>query len=125
MFHLGSDLKLKFREYITFLGNVLDVAVVDNKCMIIYSLDNFHVPFSTTITAGIHDQKAKSTVGSLTLDSSGCWKQRDIMQDATASIEFKARKNAGYMKQGNDGGSLSTLLYSIEHLRKRGQDEPE
>lgn len=125
MFHLGSDVKLVFREYITLLGNVLDVAVVDNGCMIIYSIDNFHIPFTTTVMAGMDDQTAKPLIGSLTLDSSGCWKKRDILQDVVAGIESKARKSAVCMKQGNGGGSLSSLLYGIETLRKRGQEEPE
>lgn len=125
MFHLGSDLKLIFREYITLVGNVLDVAVMDDRCTIIYSLDTFHVPFSTTKIACIDDQTAKSAIGCLTLDSSGIWKQRGIMQNVMASIESEARKNEGCMKQGNDGGSLSSLFYGIENLRKRGQDEPE
>ena len=125
MFHLGSDLKLNFRNYITLLGNILDVAIVDNSCTIIYSLDCFHEPFSTTTITDLDDQRAKAMIGSLTLDSFGCWKQRDIMQDVMGNIEFKARKNAGHIKQGNDRGSLSSLLYSLENLRKRGYDEHE
>lgn len=124
MFHLDSDLKLTFREYIAFLGNVLDAAVVDNRCQIIYSLDNFHVPFSTTMIADADDQ-TRSPIGSLTLESTGYWKQCDIMQDVMASIETKGRKDAEYINQGNDRRSLSAFLYSIENLRKRGEDEPE
>ena len=126
MFHLGFDHKLDFREYITCLGNVLDVAVLDNRCSIIYSLDNFHVPFSTTQIADADEQTARSPLGSLTLDSSGYWKQCDIMQNVIAGLENKAaRKDAYDINEGNDRGSLSTYLYGIENLRKRGQDEPE
>lgn len=125
MFHLGSDFKLVFREYITFLGNVLDVAVLDNKCSIIYSLDNFHVPFSTTTIAGTDQQTARAPLGSLALDSSGHWKPYDIMPNIMTGLENKARKDAENINQGNDRGSLSAFLYGIENLRKRGQDEPE
>lgn len=122
MFHLGSDLNLVFREYITFLGNILDVAVVENKRMIIYSLDNFHVPFSTAVIADKDQQTTMATIGSLTLDRSGRWRQRDIMRNIVARIGSDATKDAGYMKQGQ---SLSSLLYGVENLRKRGQEEPE
>lgn len=126
MFHLGFDLRLGFREYITCLGNVLDVAVLDNRCSIIYSLDNFHIPFSITQIADADEQTARSPLGSLTLDSSGRWKQCDIMQNVIAGLKNnEAKKDADDINQGNDRGSLSALLYGIENLRKRGQDEPE
>lgn len=125
MFHLGSDRKMVFREYITFLGNVLDVVVLDNRCSVIYSIDNFHVPFSTTMIADTDNQAARSPIGSLSLDSSGRWKQCDIMQNVMAGLEKKAKKGAEDLNQGNDRGSLSAFLYGIENLRKRGQDEPE
>ncbi len=126
MFHLGSDLKLIFRERITLPGNVLDVAVVNHGCMIIYALDNMHIPFSTTVMAGMDDKKSIPLIGSLILDSSGHWKKHDILQDAVAGIESEAGSKAFCMKQKDDGGrSLRSLFYGIENLRKRGQEESE
>ena len=126
MFHLGSDLKLGFREYVTLLGNVLDVAIWNDPCMIIYSLDNFHLPFSTTVPTVTDDHPSRHPIGSLTLDNFGHWKQRPILQDALAATESEMRSTAGLLEQGTSGGvSLGSLFYGIENLRKRGQDEPE
>lgn len=126
MFHLGSDLKLVFRQYISLLGNVLDVTTVNKGCMIIYSLDNIHIPLSTTVMAGVDDKISKPLLGSLTLDTSGHWKQCDILQDAVLGIEPQASSRAVCKKKAIDGvESLSSLFYGIENLRKRGHEEPE
>ncbi len=126
MFHLGSDLKLIFRERITLPGNLLDVAVVNHRCMIIYSLDNIHIPFSTTVMACMDDKKSIPLIGSLILDSSGHWKKHDILQDAVAGIESEVGSKAFCIKQKDNGGrTLSSLFYGIENLRKRGQEESE
>lgn len=126
MFHLGSDLKLVFRQYISLRGNVLDVTTVSKGHMIIYSLDNLHIPLSTTVMAGIGDKTPKPFLGSLALDASGHWKQYDILQDAVSGIESQARSKAFRLKAAIDGvESLSSLFYGIETLRKRGHEEPE
>lgn len=126
MFHLGSDLKLVFREYVVLHGNVLDVAIESDQRMIIYSLDNFHVRFSTRLIAGIDGNAAKPSIGCLKVDSLGHWKQYDILQDAVTVIESKARSKKLSSEQGScREDSLSSLFYGIENLRKRGQDEPE
>lgn len=124
MYHLSSDLKLDFREYIALPGNILDIATVNSRCMIIYSLDSFHVPFSTTVLADEDKQSSTPRLGSLILDGSGLWKQRDILQDAVANIDMEARGKDVGVEQGGDGGkSLSSLFYGIGNLRKRGLED--
>jgi hypothetical protein len=96
---------------------------VNDRCMIIYSLDSFHVPFSTTVVADECNQSSTPRMGSLLLDGSGYWKQRDILQDAVANFDLKARSKDFCVEQGDGGKSLSSLFYGIGCLRKRGRED--
>ena len=95
-----------------------------NKSIIIYSLDNYHIPFSTTIIESSEEQLSRPMIGCLSFEDTGRWEEVDFMQDSIACMQRIAESQESVGCSGLEKGkSLRDLLYGIENLRKRVNEE--
>lgn len=91
--------------------------------MIIYSIDHYHMPFSTTVFPSLEKQSSQPLLGAIILDTFDHWIQKIILEKTLANLTQSAE--TGWSYPGNfvePGKSLSEFLYGIETLRKRGQE---
>ena len=108
-------------------GNVIDVSVLEaekSQTSIIYSMDNVHDPSSMTIMATEDTPGERPYLGTLSRELlSGYWHVNKDLEVAINRINRIATSEKPGKEAASDGSTLSELLYGIEHLRKRGQDE--
>lgn len=92
--------------------------------MLIYSLDNYHKPFSTTAATSASEQLSRPMIGYLSVDELGDWKDVCDVEDAMECMERSAKAEQPAVDPGSEKDRpLGELLYGIENLRKRGQEE--
>ncbi|MCJ1469361.1 tRNA (guanine-N(7)-)-methyltransferase non-catalytic subunit trm82 [Pseudocyphellaria aurata] len=124
IFAMDIAAKIQYRDCCPVSGNVVDVTALDEKCTIIYSLDNCHTAFSTTTIASEKDQISRPMLGYLSFNSSGHWKGIGDMGDAITCMEQSAKAQEPVIISGPENERpLRELLYGIENLRKRGQED--
>lgn len=123
MFSIDSEVEIRFRKHIPLPGNVIDVTPLVNKSMIIYSLDNYHTPFSTTVIESSEEQLSRPMIGCLCFDQSGHWEEVGSLKDSISCMQriAKSQEPRGYGLE--KGKPLRDLLYGIENLRKRANEE--
>lgn len=126
IFALDIDAKVQYRGYCPLSGNLVDVTTLDEKSTIIYSLDNCHTAYSTTALASKQEQIRRSVLGYLSFDPSGQWEGIGDLENAIACMEQSAKTQEPVINPGSGNERpLRELLYGIENLRKRGQEDYE
>lgn len=124
IFALDIEAKLQYRGCWPVCGNVVDVTTLDEKSTILYSLDNCHTAFSTTALESEADQFLRPMLGYLSFSPSGHWEGVGDMGNPIACMEQSAKAQEPMVNSGVENErSLRELLYGIENLRKRGQED--
>lgn len=121
MFCLNPDAEMSFRKCFSLQGNIMDLAVLKGQQQIIYSIDHYHVSSSTTEVVNPEEQLSRPLMSLMTIDQNGYWKQTNVLEEAIRGLLRSPELSAEYLHEG--GKPLSEFLYSIENLRKQGQDE--
>ncbi len=114
---------MQFRGCIRLAGNVIDVAALHDKSTIIYSLDNYHNPSSTTTIASAQEQVSRPMIGCMSFNDSGQWERAKFMENALARMEKSAKDQEPIDSGVENGTPLRDLLYGIGNIRKRGQED--
>ena len=105
---------------------MVDVTTVNEISTIIFSLDNCHTAFSTTALASEAEQISRPMLGYLSFNSSGHWEGIGDLEKSIACIEQNAKTQEPVKNSGQENERLlRELLYGIENLRKRGQEDDE
>ncbi|MCJ1270810.1 tRNA (guanine-N(7)-)-methyltransferase non-catalytic subunit trm82 [Lobaria immixta] len=126
IFGLDIEAKIQYRGCCPVPGNVVDVTTLNETSTIIYSLDNCHVAFSTTVLASEAEQFSRPMLGYLSFDASGDWEGIGNLEHPITCMEQSAKAQELVMNPGSENErSLRELLYGIENLRKRGQEDNE
>lgn len=120
---------MKFLEFISLPGNVIDAAVQQDKSRIIFSVDNYHSPSSTTAIAGPEERASRPMLGCMKFDESEDYRRIRSVYNVVAHVDQGAKAQEptedadSVMERGS---TLRTLLYGVGTLRKRaGQDDHE
>ena len=105
---------------------MVDVTTLNGKSTVIFSLDNCHTAFSTTALASEAEKFSRPMLGYLSFNPSGHWEGTGDLEKPIACIEqsAKTQEPAKGSEQKNER-QLRELLYGIENLRKRGQEDDE
>lgn len=113
---------LEHRETLRTEGNVADVSILCGHQAILYSMDNLHAPNSTTV---VESKGQRPMLGSYSYSNSlDKWGRESDMEIIAASINNWAAEQESFSSNLNSQSALvSDLLYSIDKLRKRGQDD--
>lgn len=124
IFALDVEAKLQYRGCCPVSGNVVDVTTLDERSTIIYSLDNCHTAFSTTALESEPEQLSRPMLGYLSFNPSGHWEGIGDMENPIACMEKSAKAQQPVLNPGSENErSLLELLYGIENLRKKGQED--
>lgn len=120
---------MEFREFISLPGNLIDAAVQQDKSRIIFSVDNYHSPSSTTAKAGPEERASRPMLECLSFDESEDYRRIRSVKSVVARVDqgAKAQEPAEDADSVMERGStLWTLLYGVGTLRKRaGQEDHE
>lgn len=117
---------MQYRGCCPVSGNVVDVTTLNEKSTIIFSLDNCHTAFSITALASEAEQFSRPMLGYLSFNSSGHWEGIGDLENPIACIEQSAKTQEPVKDSGQENERLlRELLYGIENLRKRGQEDDE
>ena len=132
-FQASPDHELTIHQTIPLEGNVLDVAVIEEKQMILVSIDNVHEPGSTkesrigpeTVPATVHEYELVAS------DSTAKYQQMEWMATSKLIVDeaiwqernldlgmksFTRAKGRGVYSE------LGEFLYGLENLRKNRGD---
>ncbi|MCJ1310913.1 tRNA (guanine-N(7)-)-methyltransferase non-catalytic subunit trm82 [Agyrium rufum] len=120
LYALPPSGRVDYFQTLTATGNVLDFVALGKESMLLISIDNVHVPYSTK---ELRHSKMASHLLLYSLFESGSlkWDQNDGM--AVGKVNEWASQN---FHEGGDerlDSVLSGLLYNTETLRKRGAEE--
>lgn len=118
---------MSYRRFYVLPGNVIDVVVLEHRASIIVSIDNVHEAGSTDIVRSQSSQEAVLRLHGLSFaaDVEG----EPTVRDADlGSVLENISGEGSTTDEIEDHGTLqhralSELLYSVEHLRKRGLEE--
>lgn len=122
IYSITSSHVLEFRQSLFVEGNVLDVAILQGQESLIVAMDNVHVPLSTRVVENAGNRPAL-TAFSYDADSGRWVEGHDFERMLLAINDWAALQGSQFAQTGSEDSSLSGLLYSIENLRKKGQEE--
>ena len=131
LFHFCIDTEVEKMEYMgtygPLKGNVIDVAVIQDQGVVVYSMDTVHEAFSTTTVANDQAQKERFAIGVMKITQNAmsemCMQQRQHPQLVTAMEQCIQRQSFIHENSTAKGKSMRDLLYGLESLRKRGGEE--
>ena len=107
---------LKHQETLIVEGNVLNVIFLEKERAMFYSIDNVHEGLTTDTP---RPEFAKTFLGSFHIsDETNMW-IKDTDRKCIAAINQFAAEEEDPLISGLDPKSLSSILYGVEHLRKR------
>lgn len=113
---------MTFRQCLPAVGNILDLAIIESRSTILYSMDNIHEKWSTKV---IDKGPLRTSFGAVTFSASAqSWSPSAKCEGVTTVMSEEALARDEVLQAG--GGkepALSELLYSIENLRKRGKGQ--
>ena len=109
MFSVDENMVVGACDCIPTKSNVIDLAVVSDLGIVIYSMDTDHEPFSTTEPSSEESAASRTLFGSINLSS------------LTRSDDLVGKLNARMQADGQRGSRMYS--YSLENLRKRGYEE--
>lgn len=98
--------------------NVVDITVLDGNETILYSMDIYHEPFSTTIKSDKEKLEPGEIFGSTRLNNLGGDKIKHKDHTVAGALNGWARSQ-GLERQTE----YEPHSYSLESLRKRGQED--
>lgn len=113
---------MKFLEFISLPGNVIDAAVQQDKSRIIFSVDNYYSPSSTTTIACSEVRASRPMLGCMSFDEPGDYirirSEKNVVErvDKCAKAQEPAEDVYSVIERAI---TLRTLLYGVETLRKR------
>ena len=128
IFTLGEKGEVQFHTNISTEGNVIDLTLLRNQNLIIYSMDSSHQASPTDVPADSGTSISQRLVGSLNYcNNSKQWKVNESLQ---ANLERAMRECADANPNVSQTGAakekpITELLYGLESLRKRGSDNNE
>lgn len=117
---------MKFLEFISLPGNVIDAAMQQDKSRIIFSLDNYYSPSSTTTIARSEERASRPMLGCISFDKSGDFRRIRFEENVVEHVDqgAKAQEPAEDVDSVMERASnFRTLLYGVETLRKRAGQE--
>lgn len=117
---------MKFREFISLPGNVIDAAVHQDKSRIIFSIDNYYIPSSTTTIAGSEERASRPMLGCISFDKSEDHRRIRSEKNVVARVDHYAKAQEPVEDVNSvmeRDSTLRTLLYGVETLRKRAGQE--
>ena len=124
--NLDEKVQLEGSEVYPAKGNVLDVAVLEDHNVVVYSMDCVYEPFSTTLLTTDTNRFAKPCIDALQYDHLTL----RLIQSAQSNSNFisvmeSCAKCQIVVEPKNvaKGKSLRDLLYGLESLRKRRLDD--
>ena len=119
IFSIDENMVVGACDCIPTKSNVIDLTVLSDLGIVIYSMDTDHEPFSTTKSSSEEESAASRTLfGSLGL-SNATGSERGAEDHCTQDLVGKL--NARVQTDGQRGSRLYS--YSLENLRKRGYEE--
>ena len=122
IYSITSSHVLEFRQYLLVEGNVLDVAILHGQRTFLVSMDNVHLPLSTTTVENGGCRPALAAY-SYVAESSRWVRGCDFEHTMRAVNRLVASQDLRFVKSDSKDSLLSGLLYGIENLRKRSQEE--
>lgn len=126
IFGITEDGALRRESFFSTEGNVIGVAVSKDQNCIAYAMDTDHKSFSQSQMADKVCQNQRPSVGFLKFSMvKGLWEKDMELQNAVASVLRGLREDNEQVmdeKKSKDRDPVS-LLYGLENLRKKGQDE--
>lgn len=114
---------MKFLEFISLPGNVIDAAVQQDKSRIIFSLDNY---YSTTTFARSEERASRPMLGCMSFDKSEDFRRIRSDKNVVERINQSAKAQEPVEDVDSVTERASTfrnLLYGVEALRKRAGQE--
>lgn len=125
LFALNDKAGLEYRNYYAVEGNVIDSTVLHDRRSIIYSMDSVHKSFSTTTIDTDPEQKQRPSIGAIHFNvESQTWEKDKYLPVGLLLAMDERMKNQNLFERNDigKGRSFRDLIYSIESLRKRGQE---
>jgi tRNA (guanine-N(7)-)-methyltransferase subunit TRM82 len=117
IFVFGKDDQLSYEQTLQLEGNLLDVIIVQEESAIVCSIDTLHAPHSTSNAV----QTQRPVLAFHSLASTEGAKELKLSKEAVENINAWAGSQPGSTDQNVAG--WSDILYGVEHLRKRGNEE--
>ena len=118
MFSIDEDMVVGSCHCIPTKSNVIDLTVLSDLGIVIYSMDTDHEPFSTTKPSSEESAASGTLFGSLSLsNATGSERGAEDLHIQDLIGKLNARMRTG----GQRGSRLYS--YSLENLRKRGYEE--
>ena len=121
VYNIDLENKIKFQGSLNAEGNVIDVAVLHRQKAILYTMDNAYRPLLKTAVSDGGIEPALGVYKYIT--ESGAWSQVADLQETVSTINRWSAMQGDASQTLNKDFDPGELLYSIENLRKRGQEE--
>lgn len=118
---MDEDGRLTFQDCKATTGNIVDIAVSQDMLSLVYSMDTLHHPYTATLV-GNEDTAPNHSVGAFTFDVfSNAWTEKTRFEETLLPVLENCAQSQPFVWQTNaaKGKSLTELLYSLESLRKR------
>ncbi|KAL8796671.1 MAG: hypothetical protein Q9195_001061 [Heterodermia aff. obscurata] len=118
MFSIDENMVVGACDYIPTKSNVIDLTILSDLGIAIYSMDTDHEPFSTTQPSSEESRSSRKLFGSLNLSNptgGSMGAEGPYIQDLVGKL------NARMQTDGQRGSRL--YCYNLENLRKRGYEE--
>lgn len=125
MFTLGGSAHIEANTTIHTESNVIGLTVLRHLSSVVYSMDTYHLAFSTDAPADTGKQISRSLVGSLSYcTDSQTWKENRALQAKLVAATRDWADSHLHVPQAvaTKGKLLTELLYGLESLRKRGSE---
>ena len=118
MFSIDENMVVGACDCIPTKSNVIDLTVLSDLSIVIYSMDTGHEPFSTTKPSSEESAASRTLFGSFSLSNATGSERRT--EDLFAQ-DLLSKLNAQVQSDEQRGSRLYS--YSLENLRKRGYEE--
>ncbi|KAL8923587.1 MAG: hypothetical protein Q9208_004534 [Pyrenodesmia sp. 3 TL-2023] len=119
LFNVGEDGLMQHDATIFTGGNVIALTVSTSQDQIAYALDTVHLCFSQSQLSDINSRNTTPKIGMLNFSAAAtAWEHGS--DEVSRSVHSAIRALPSDTDQAQESGNL---LYGLENLRKRGQDE--
>ncbi|KAI4287691.1 MAG: hypothetical protein L6R35_003053 [Caloplaca aegaea] len=125
LFNIADNGAMQQEAAISTEGNVIGITVSKNQDDIAYAIDTEHKQFSQSQLVDMDRRMPNASIGIMSYSAmTGNWEHNVDLQQAihlaTRDLSSHVHHNMGSKLKGHDSAGL---LYGLENLRKRGQDE--
>ncbi|KAI4117813.1 MAG: hypothetical protein LQ345_002035 [Seirophora villosa] len=128
LFSIADNGAMQQEAAIATEGNVISITVSKNRDHIAYAIDTEHKQFSQSQLVDMDRPTPSASIGILSYSAmTGHWEHNVDLEQAIRLATPNLSSRASHVDQAF-GGKMSSrdsasLLYGLENLRKRGQDE--